>query len=108
MGQNQMNDPVMDQAITVLNETMRLLMMGNRSTSIKHMRCIVTEGPDGPLLRSCLTHIEREWPGETQAEGILRDFHALPPAELAALRAKLHQLCDEARRPSGGGLSEVG
>ena len=97
-----MNNPLIDQANAVLLETMRLLMMGNRSTSIKHMRRIVTEGPDGLLLRSCLTHIEREWPGETQAAGILRDFHALPPAELAALRAKLHQLYDEALLPSGG------
>ena len=103
-----MRDPLTDQACAVLHEATRLLMMGNRPTSLKYLCRIVTEGPDGSLLRSCLTHIEREWPGESQAAGILRDFHAPPPAELAALRVILHQLCDAARRPSGGGLSEVG
>ena len=89
-----MNDPLTDQAVTVLHEGTRLLMMGNRSTSMEHLRRLVSEGPDGPLLRNCVAYIEREWPGETQAAGILHDFHTLPAAELASLRVKLLQICD--------------
>ena len=89
-----MSDPLTEQAVTLLHEAMRLLMMGNRSTSVRQLRRLVTEGPDGLLLRSCVAYIEREWPGETQTAGILRDFHALPTAELASLRAKLSEICD--------------
>ena len=91
-----MSDPLTEQAVAVLHEATRLLMMGNRPTSLQQLRSIVTEGPDGPLLRGCVAYIEREWPGETQAAGILRDFHALPPAELGSLRAKLSEICDAA------------
>ena len=102
-----MNDLLTDQAVTVLHEGTRLLMMGNRPTSIKHLRRLVSEGPDSPLLRSCVACIEREWHSETQAEGILRDFHALPAAELASLRVKLLQICDADQRPRGQKWSEV-
>ena len=91
-----MSDPLTEQAVTVLHEGTRLLMMGNRSTSVRQLRRLVTEGPDGPLLRGCVAYIEREWPGETQAAGILRDFHALSHVELASLRAKLSEICDAA------------
>ncbi len=103
-----MRDPLTEQAVAVLHEGTRLLMMGNQPTSLRQLRRIVNEGPDGSLLCGCVDYIEREWPGETQAAGIMRDFHALPPAELAALRVKLHQICDAAKRPGGGELAEAG
>ena len=81
-----MHEPANSIAVSVLHESMRMLLMCNRKASPAQMREVCTAGPDGTLLKTCLAHVEREWPGETQAAGFFRDFHALPSDDLDAVR----------------------
>lgn len=87
------DDPLENLTVLVFNEAMRLLHMSNRSVSLAQIQAICTAGPDGALLTSCLAYIAREWPAETKAAGFFRDFHALPPTELAALRRNVSRYC---------------
>ena len=89
-----MNDGCLENlTVLVFNESLRLLQMCNRKASLAQMHAICTAGPEGALLKSCLAYVEGEWPGETQAAGFFRDFHALPPDELAALRENVSRHC---------------
>ena len=88
-----MDDSLENLTVAALNESMRLLMMSNRKASLTQMREICTAGPEGILLQACLTYVEREWAGETQTAGFFRDFHALPPAELATVRQRVSECC---------------
>lgn len=88
-----MIDPLENLTVPLLNETMRLLQMSNRKVFLSQVREICTAGPEGYLLNACLSYVEREWPGETQAAGFFRDLHALPTAELAGVRQRVIECC---------------
>ncbi len=99
--ETKMENSLDEQAQIVMYESMRLLHMANYRASLAQMREVLTAGPEGKLLQICLAYVKREWPGETQTAGILGVFHALPPAELTALRAILTEMCATSRhRPS--------
>ena len=88
-----MHDSLENLTVAVLNESLRLLLMSNRKASLAQMREICTAGMEGTLLNTCLSYVEGEWPGETQAAGFFRDFHALPTSELAAVRERVIECC---------------
>ena len=89
-----MNDHSLeDLTVLILSESMRLLQLSNRKASLAQMREVCTAGPESALLKTCLAYVEQEWPGETQAAGVFRDFHALPSGELAAVQARVIACC---------------